>query len=62
MSDIEVQKFSGEILEAKTPHHQEGAIRKTMRAVKHAAVLSATPVHEGEAPMRLDAHRPEWLV
>lgn len=35
--------------------------RKVMTAVAHAAKLSATPVKEGEAPMRLDAHLPEWL-
>ncbi|KAI0330818.1 CoA-transferase family III, partial [Cubamyces sp. BRFM 1775] len=34
---------------------------KTMTALAHAAMLSATPVKEGEAPMRLDAHAPEWL-
>ncbi|KAI0823159.1 CoA-transferase family III [Trametes gibbosa] len=34
---------------------------KMMTAIAHAAQLSMTPVREGEAPMRLDAHRPEWL-
>ncbi|KAI0629828.1 CoA-transferase family III [Trametes polyzona] len=34
---------------------------KVMTAVAHAAKLSATPVREGEAPMRLDAHLPEWF-
>ncbi|EKM49738.1 uncharacterized protein PHACADRAFT_265389 [Phanerochaete carnosa HHB-10118-sp] len=39
----------------------DGDERKVMSAVKHSVVLSATPVHEGEAPVRLDAHLPRWL-
>jgi hypothetical protein len=35
--------------------------RRIMRALKHAARLEKTPVREGEAPMRLNMHRAEWL-
>lgn len=37
--------------------------QKKMRTVRHAAILSATPVKEGEsalAPMRLDSHEASW--
>ena len=61
MDDPEVSQFVARINEAKSIHHQEGTPRKVMRAVKHVAVLSGTPVREGEAPMKLDAHHPEWL-
>ncbi|KAI0917561.1 hypothetical protein AcW1_007269 [Taiwanofungus camphoratus] len=35
--------------------------RKTMTAIRHAAVLSKTPVREEDAPMSLDAHAASWL-
>ncbi|KIP04242.1 hypothetical protein PHLGIDRAFT_129640 [Phlebiopsis gigantea 11061_1 CR5-6] len=38
-----------------------GEYRKTMSAISHSAVLSETPVEEGEAPMGLDVHSPVWL-
>ncbi|OBZ71633.1 Formyl-CoA:oxalate CoA-transferase [Grifola frondosa] len=34
---------------------------KRMTAISHAAIMSATPVRESEAPMRLDAHSASWL-
>ncbi|KZT00500.1 CoA-transferase family III [Laetiporus sulphureus 93-53] len=34
---------------------------KTMQAISHAAILSKTPVQEGRAPLRLNAHVPQWL-
>ncbi|RPD56143.1 CoA-transferase family III [Lentinus tigrinus ALCF2SS1-7] len=60
MEDPEVAYFTSEIKEADS-RHTVGRELKTMRAVRHAAVLSETPVKEGDAPMRLDAHSPEWL-
>ncbi|KAH9924639.1 CoA-transferase family III domain-containing protein [Epithele typhae] len=39
----------------------QGEPQKAMKAIRHSAVLSATPVQEGEAPMRLDSHPPQWL-
>lgn len=39
---------------------QEDAPKKLV-ALKHAAVMSLTPVRVGEAPRGLNAHRPEWL-
>lgn len=36
--------------------------RKAMTALRHSAALSRTPVLEGEAPMRLGAHLPGWLL
>ena len=32
-----------------------------MTAIRHAAVLSATPVRAGEAPLGLNVHKPSWL-
>ena len=34
---------------------------RTMTAIKHAAELSVTPVREGEAPLELNTHSPNWL-
>lgn len=59
MDDPEVSRYTARVLQAKVS--EDGGDRKSMTAVTHAAKLSATPAREGEAPMRLDAHRPEWL-
>ncbi|KAL1950037.1 hypothetical protein VTO73DRAFT_5159 [Trametes versicolor] len=59
MGDPEVSRYATKVLQAKSA--SESRDRKTMTAIAHAAQLSATPVKEGEAPMRLDAHRAEWL-
>lgn len=32
-----------------------------MTVVRHAAAFTSLGIREGKAPMRLDAHRPEWL-
>ena len=32
-----------------------------MTAIRHAATFSRLKIREGKAPMRLDAHRAEWL-
>ncbi len=61
MSDPEVARFTTEVMEADS-RHTVGRERRTMRAVRHAAILSETPVKEADAPMRLDAHSPEWLA
>jgi len=45
-------------------NEREGDRKIKITALKHAAVLSRTPVREGEesqAPMVLDAHAAEWL-
>ncbi|KAH9165521.1 CoA-transferase family III [Lactarius sanguifluus] len=34
---------------------------QTMTAIRHAATFSQLKIREGKAPMRLDAHRAEWL-
>ncbi|KAK0491559.1 CoA-transferase family III domain-containing protein [Armillaria novae-zelandiae] len=34
---------------------------RKMRAIRHAAIMSETPVKVGNAPARLDMHLPEWL-
>ncbi|KAI1786842.1 CoA-transferase family III [Ganoderma leucocontextum] len=62
MEDPEVAQCTTQVLEAKTPLHKEGVERRRMRAVKHSAILSATPAREEDAPMRLNAHSPEWLT
>ncbi|KAI0683087.1 CoA-transferase family III [Earliella scabrosa] len=60
MADPEVELFTTQISETETRHNQ-GTERRSIRAVKHSAVLSVTPVRAGEAPLCLDAHGPEWL-
>ncbi|PCH35094.1 CoA-transferase family III [Wolfiporia cocos MD-104 SS10] len=35
--------------------------KQRMTAIRHAAMLSKTPVQEGKAPLTLDAHLPRWL-
>lgn len=34
---------------------------QTMSAIRHAASFTRLGIREGKAPMRLDAHRPEWV-
>ncbi|KAJ7857775.1 CoA-transferase family III domain-containing protein [Mycena leptocephala] len=51
-----------EIAELSVPWRSNGG--RKMTALRHAAVLSRTPVREGEssqAPMSLDAHSADWL-
>ncbi|GJE97680.1 CoA-transferase family III [Phanerochaete sordida] len=50
---VELKRAAGD-----GPGGAEGGV---MCAIKHSAVLDATPVREGDAPMRLDAHLPRWL-
>lgn len=51
-----------EIAALSVPWRSAGG--RTMTALRHAAILSHTPVREGassQAPMALDAHPAEWL-
>ena len=41
---------------------QEGGGQTSMSAIRHAASFTRLGIREGMAPMRLDAHRPEWLL
>ncbi|KAI9064626.1 CoA-transferase family III [Trametes sanguinea] len=59
MEDPEVSRFAVKVKQVKGD--KASSEQRTMTAVGHAAKLSATPVREGEAPMRLDAHAAEWL-
>ena len=59
--DPEVVSFSATALEAETAVQKDGVERRRMRVVKHSAILSVTPAREEDAPMRLNAHSPEWL-
>ena len=34
---------------------------RTMTVIRHAASFKRLGIREGKAPMRLDAHKPEWL-
>jgi hypothetical protein len=34
---------------------------ETMSVIRHAARFTRLGIREGKAPMRLDAHKPEWL-
>jgi hypothetical protein len=40
---------------------QEGGGQTSMSAIRHAASFTRLGIREGMVPMRLDAHRPEWL-
>jgi hypothetical protein len=41
---------------------REGGVEgQRMSVIRHAATLTGLGIREGKAPMRLDAHRPEWL-
>ncbi|OSD02387.1 CoA-transferase family III [Trametes coccinea BRFM310] len=60
MQDSEVSRFAVKVEQAKGDRELSSA-QKTMTALSHAAKLSITPVREGEAPMRLNAHAAEWL-
>ncbi|EGN98146.1 hypothetical protein SERLA73DRAFT_109507 [Serpula lacrymans var. lacrymans S7.3] len=51
---VTFQESVGDKNEASEP-------RRTMTAVRHAAILSKTPVKENEAPMGLDRNTPTWL-
>lgn len=54
----EVAGLSVDVLEAS-----EDVItgtRRSIKAIRNAANLSLTPAHEGDAPMRLNANKPEW--
>lgn len=53
-----------EIVSLSLPWRSDSGER-TMTALRHAALLSHTPVKEGsesQAPMALDVHSAEWLV
>jgi hypothetical protein len=38
-----------------------GGEGQTMSVIRHAVTMTGIGIREGKAPMRLDAHRPEWL-
>jgi hypothetical protein len=38
-----------------------GGKGRTMSVIRHAARFASLGIREGKAPMRLDAHRAEWL-
>ena len=40
---------------------EAGEGQTMMSVIRHAATLTGLGIREGKAPMRLDAHRPEWL-
>lgn len=56
----ELQSLSIDLL-ASTDGQSDNAKRSRITAIKHAARLSETPVKEGEAPLELDTHKPNWL-
>lgn len=39
----------------------DGQDGRTMSVIRHAASFKRLGIREGKAPMRLDAHKPEWL-
>lgn len=53
--DPEVQRYTSEW------RVNPASGKKTMTALKHAAVLSSTPCLEKEAPILLDMHEARWL-
>ncbi|KDQ11111.1 hypothetical protein BOTBODRAFT_57645 [Botryobasidium botryosum FD-172 SS1] len=51
-------------LSSTAPHggrKKESVAPVKFTAIRHAAILSETPVREGKAPLVLNAHKPEWL-
>ena len=47
--------------ESLEPKSKLTPTRRTMAAIRHAAILSETPVREEGSALRLDAHLPRWL-
>lgn len=56
----EIAALAVELKQAKGDKAAQEPTR-AMTAIKHSAVLSETPVREGEAPTGLDVHLPKWL-
>lgn len=59
--DPEVAALSTTIERDPGDFVSEGGGGQSMSAIRHAAVFSQLKIREGKAPMRLDAHRAEWL-
>jgi hypothetical protein len=53
---IEIERGPGDV--GRDGDGQEG---RTMSVIRHAAKFKRLGIREGKAPMRLDAHKPEWL-
>ncbi|VDB91785.1 unnamed protein product [Peniophora sp. CBMAI 1063] len=54
---ITVERDDGDVDSPDT----EQPTGSTMTVIRHAAEMEATRIKEGKAPMRLNAHKPEWL-
>lgn len=57
----ELQSLSIDFMAGTTDGQSVDAKRSRITGIKHAARLSETPVKEGEAPLELDTHKPNWL-
>ena len=47
--------------ESLEPKPKPTTTHRTMTAIRHAAILSETPVREEGSALRLDVHLPRWL-
>ena len=54
---ITIERDNGDVYAPET----EQPTGSTMTVIRHAAEMEATKIKEGRAPMRLNAHKPEWL-
>ena len=54
---ITVERDDGDV---DSPNNEQPT-GSTMTVIRHAAEMEATRIKEGKAPMRLNAHKPEWL-
>ncbi|KAI0061764.1 CoA-transferase family III [Artomyces pyxidatus] len=59
--DPEVAALSVAIEQEPGDDGEGAASGRTMTVLRHAAIMSKTPVKVGRAPLRLNAHRAEWL-
>jgi hypothetical protein len=59
--DPEVEALSTTIERDPGDEGGDGALPERMTVIRHAAAFSRLKIREGKAPMRLDAHRAEWL-
>jgi hypothetical protein len=60
--DPEVEALSTTVERDPGDFEREGGAQpERMTVIRHAATFSRLKIREGKAPMRLDAHRAEWL-
>ena len=58
---VALTQMQGDAPSAATDESGPKPTPRTMTALRHAAILSETPVREEGSALRLDAHLPRWL-